>query len=233
MSKDSTQLAMLKRLNPDAFIVNELLITGYFRNHHTVLLKENNNNPFYYIHQLLTWVTLSYFSIVECFAIGPYTINLSNDQRTIRVTDRNFWRWNNTTFGSIAINPRKDRGTYRWYLQIKQMTSNVLIGIGSNFDRTGETLEEHLPPAYFFIGGSHNLRNDDIISIIFAVNGKDSSIRYCVNDKFRSMQWQIELSRFDAEYGCNYTVEYRMAVSMADMNDCVELIDFQYCQNIN
>ena len=214
------------------------LITGYFREYESVLLSDNDNNPYYNVPQLSILVTLSYYAVIECFEIVPKNmILLSNDDRTITKTA--LGAWGNTCWGKQVIDPSKDKGHYKWLIKIEKMRTNSEVGFGSDFNNILIGLYHTAAPYYTldcyfgYIDGTGDkpveerpcfteaeIKSGDIICLEFNIDGDNSYIRFSRVGTNEQVTINADEIKMDG-------IKYRLAVSVANLDDSFSILDFQ------
>ena len=218
------------------------LVAGYLKEYQAILLNSNENNPYYNIPELLTFVTLSFYAVIEYFEIiAKDEVELSNDDCTVtKISDD---VWGNTSYGTQTIDPLKHKGNYKWSIKIEKMQFITDIGFACNTNEPkkvlyGLTPHYTLDCKYGCVEGIQNslnyleqmprqrlaeredIKDGDIICLEFNVDGDDSYIAFS-----RKGAKTNERCIIDAKW-IVMGAKYRLAVSMHTQGDSIAIVEF-------
>ena len=195
------------------------------------------------IPQLAMHLIINYYWIPEYFDKISKCINVSTEQRALTMKPK-VVRWNNSNFGKFEIKTcpesiHKTPIVCKWEFRIaKTKTSHFIIGIASHSNTDTSFLWNAI--SYGFCGyeqpktlsmvnhenesrliENNNygtvLKQNDIVEMVF--DTKHKTLSFSINDRDQGIGVE------NIEYGCN--IIYRMAVTIGDPGDEIELINFE------
>ena len=206
----------------------KLIIFGYIRNEQKILNSNHPNNSFYTIAQLIIYHILCYYHEPEYFTTNADNIILSDDKRTITVTQRM-----DTTCYGVNIIPSTNKSIHKWKFSIFKPGYNCCgvgideaPGICINTDFYKQKNKENY--AYINSGTKwskgymnnrygDNYRAGDILDMILDLY--DGNLSYSVNNVNQGICYKIKQDK---------SVNYIMAVSVYSKDQSVKLLKYSF-----
>eukprot|EP01084_Bolivina_argentea_P018751 34890_1 len=204
--------------------VSVLIVNGFIRQSNELL--PVSRSPYFNIPKAIIQLCFEYYFINEYWDILGKDTKISLDKTSLIKIQSG---WDNTSYGKNTI-PSIGNYIYKWKIKIDKLTNHgMYIGIASNHNETHLGFQDtFIDYNYVWDGGfglcfcqsvviemSIPYDEDDIIYI--QLNTQNGTLMFAVNDE-QDKPFPIKQ---------NENINYKLAVSMMNPNDCIIVDDFK------